>query len=297
MQLEVVFLVAIIALGYGIKRIGWVSADAFGPLSVIALRITLPCALAVSFDSFDMVPSLWRLTYLGLLASLALMFAGGMTGRKRREAAFGILNVQGFNIGLFAMPFVATFVGPDAIVYAAMFDLGSSVAAAGIGYGWAVVMARPDGRPVPAGVSIVRSPVLIAYVLLAGMRLVGLHLPGPVLAFAQLVGSANTFVAMLMIGVSLELAVPTGVRVLRLLGARYLVVAGLCVVAWFFPMNPDQRLVVLMLAFAPLPAMSVAFTGEAGLDVRASAFLVSVTALVAVVAMPAVPAVLTALLG
>ena len=53
------------------------------------------------------------------------MGAGFLAGRPpAADRAFGVLTVQSFNIGLFAIPYVSTFVGPQAIVYAAMFDIG-----------------------------------------------------------------------------------------------------------------------------------------------------------------------------
>ena len=43
-------LVLIIALGFGVKRLGWVRASDFGVFSRVVLGVTLPCALATSFN-------------------------------------------------------------------------------------------------------------------------------------------------------------------------------------------------------------------------------------------------------
>jgi len=295
---------AIIALGYTIKRVGWVRSEDFVPFSVVALRVTLPCAVAVSMNSFDLQPSLFVLPVLGLAVSLVLQGLGYAVGARggRPARAFGVLNLGAFNIGLFAIPYVSTFVGPDAIAYAVMFDIGNAIGAAGIAYGWGLTLANGQGRVSASGLArmVFSSPVLIVYLLLVGMRLLDLHLPGPVLAFAQTVGSANTFLAMLMIGIGLEvvLARHKYARALGLLGVRYAVAALFCVAVWFLPgLDPSVRVVVCMLAWAPIGAMVVAFTGEAGLDVETSAFMTSLSVLVAIVAMPVALGVASALVA
>lgn len=285
-------LVAIIATGYGIKRRGWVAASDFRPLSTIALRITLPCALAVGFDSFDLTPDLVVLPVVGLLLNVLLMAVGFTLGRRTGSPAFGVLNVASFNIGLFAIPYVATFVGPQAIVYAAMFDVGNALGAAGVAYGWGTALAR-GGRVTVGQVArtALGSPLLLPYALLVLMRALDLHLPGPVLAFAETVGGANTFIAMLMIGIGLEVVLPRHqyATAALLLGARYVVAVLFAVGFWFVPgIDPALKVVACMLAFAPIAAMMSAFTGDAGLDVPTSTFMTSVSILVGIVAMPAV---------
>lgn len=295
--MKAVVLVSIIALGYGIKRLGWVQASDFRPLSTIALRITLPCALAVGFDTFDLTPSLAVLPLVGLLLNVILMVAGFLVGGRRGGRAFGVLTLGSFNIGLFAIPYVSTFVGPQAIVYAAMFDVGNTIAAGGIAYGWGLALASGHGVTLRrVAKTAFTSPMLLPYLVLVGLRLLGLHLPGPVLQFAQTVGGANTFLAMLMIGIGLEIVLPRHkyATAATLLGVRYVLVALFALGLWFVPgLEPGMKVVLCMLAFAPIAAMVAAFTGEAGLDVPTSTFMTSASILIGIVAMPAVLALLT----
>lgn len=295
-------LVAIVATGFGIKRLGWVRASDFTVLATIALRVTLPCALAVSFDSFDLTPSLALLPVVAFALNLVLMGCGSWLGAHTPGGrAFGVLNVPSFNIGLFAVPYVAALVGPDAIVYAAMFDVGNALAAAGIGYGWGIALACGDR--ITAG-SLARttftSPLLVPYVVLVLLRAFDLHLPGPVLQFAQVVGGANTFVAMLMIGVGLELVLPRQkyATAAVLLGARYVVAVLFAAAVWCVPgLEAPVRLVLGLLVFAPIAAMASAFTAEAGLDVETATFMSSASILVGLAAMPAALSLFTALSG
>lgn len=285
-------LIAIIALGYGVKCIGWLRASDFTTLSIIALRITLPCALITSFDRFEMRPGLLWLTLFGFCAVMAGQGATWLLERRRgaRAQAFGILNVGSFNIGLFAIPYVGAFLGPEAIVVASMFDIGNALAGAGVAYAWGLGLA--SGRRASV-VSFVRrifsSPVFVTYLALVIMGLLGLHFPGPVLQFTGTVGAANTFVAMFMIGVGLELVLDRRSYrdALRFLATRWTVMAAVAVVLWFvLPFDPASKAILLALLTAPMAAMTSGFTAEAGLDVRVSTFMTTVSVLVAIVAMP-----------
>lgn len=294
-----VVLVSIIASGYLAKRLGWLAASDFKPLSTIVLRVTLPCALAVAFDTVTFTPGLALLPLVGLGINAALLAVGFGLGRRTGSPAFGVLNVSSLNIGLFAMPWIATFLGPSALVYAALIDVGNVVAAAGIAYGWGLALARGDQVTVSRVLlTALRSPLLVPYAVLVGLRLAGLHLPGPVLAFAGTVASANTFLAMFLIGVGLQVVLPREqVRTAAtLLLGRYAVAVAVAIGFWFVPgLDPVLTAVGCMVAFAPIAVMMTAFTGEAGLDVPTSAFMASVSILIGIVAMPAVLAVVPAL--
>ena len=124
-------LVAIIALGYLVKRLGWLRGEDFRVLSTIALRITLPCALIVSFDSFEITPSLLWLSVFAFVVVCGGQVVTWIVERRRGPGAqaFGVLNVSSFNIGLFVIPYLGVFLGPQAVVIASMFDVGNALAA------------------------------------------------------------------------------------------------------------------------------------------------------------------------
>lgn len=291
-------LVAIIATGYLVKRVGWLQASDFPTLTIIALRITLPCALITSFDRFEMRPELLWLTLFGFLTVFGAQVVTWAIERRRgaRAQAFGILNVGSFNIGLFAIPYLGAFLGPEAIVVASMFDIGNALAGAGIAYAWGLGLA--SGRRVSVLGFVKRifsSPVFDTYLVLVVMGLLGLHFPAPVLQFTATVGAANTFVAMFMIGVGLEMVLDRRAygHALRFLGTRWAVMVVAAAVLWFaVPFDAATKGVLLALLCAPMAAMTSGFTAEAGLDVRVSTFMTTVSVLVAIVVMPLVLAVL-----
>lgn len=285
-------LVAIIALGQVIRRVGWVTARDFRVLSVIVVRITLPCVLITSFNEFTLGVDLLRVSVFGFCAVLlGQLFTLVVERRHGRAAqAFGVLNVGNFNIGLFTLPYLATFLGPEAVVVAAMFDLGNAIAASGLGYGLGLSLAR--GIRPRLGVflrTVLSSPVFLTYLVMVTLGLARLRLPDPVIGFTSTVGAANTFLAMLMIGVGLDFSLEPGAyrTAARYLLTRWASVIVAILALWLLtPFSPAEKSVLTVVLCAPMAAMVTGFTEEAGLDVRMSTFMTLITMAVAILALP-----------
>ena len=294
-------LVVIVGIGFGMKRLRWVKAEDFATLSKIVLRVTLPCALATSFNQFEIVPSLLGLTLLGFVVNVVQQAVGYLQHRNGTavQRAFGILHGGSYNIGAFALPYVSAFIGPAAIVYASLFDVGNSLATAGLGRSAAHAVARPHVKQTARSVAklLFTSPVFDTYLALVLMRLLHLQLPSAVIGFTSLVGAANPFLAMFMIGVGLEVGLPrhrlsTAVRGLV---TRYVFSITVSLLVWFLlPFPQEVRMVVVLVLFAPIAAMVPGFTSEIDGHVGTATFMNSVTILIAIIAMPTLYLILTA---
>ena len=292
-------LILIIVIGYVIKRIGWVSAADFPKFSKIVLRITLPSALITSFNTFDITSNLLFLTAIGLLANLILQITGYLVNQRKGgiAQAFGIINLGSYNVGAFAMPYIAGLMGPQSIIFASLFDVGNSFGAAGIGYGWSRSVADEKQKTTLGGFLklMFLSPLFDTYLILLLMRLLGLQLPDEVITFTSTVGGANTFLAMLMIGIGLELGLDAHRFKLafKYLAIRYgfsLIFSILTVL--FLPVSMVVKTILCMLFFSPIASMATGFTDEAGGDVETSAFMNSVSILIGIFALPLVLAVM-----
>ena len=286
-------LIAIVGIGLGIKRLGWVTKDQFGLFAKLVLGITLPCALFTAFNDYHLEYALLGLTVLALVINVAQQALGYLIAsrRGRREQAFAVLNSGSYNIGAFATPYLAGFMGPHAMVYATLFDFGTAFSAAGIGYGWGMALAGEPGtfRWRDTARMVFRSPIFVTYLVLLVMRLLDLRLPDPVITFTSTVGAANPFLAMLMIGIGLELRLSRSkyAAAAKFLAVRYTFSVVAAVACWtLLPLPEEARLVVVMLLFAPIAAMMSGFTAKAGLDVELSAFMTSITLVVGIVALP-----------
>jgi len=286
-------LVAIVGIGLGIKRLGWVTKDHFALFAKLVLGITLPCALVTSFNDYHLDRALLGLTALGLLLNVAQQGIGYLLAarRGREDQAFAVLNSGTYNIGAFATPYVSGFVGPHAMIYSSLFDIGNAVGSAGVGYGWGMALAGDPGahRWRDTGRTLASSPIFVTYMGLLALKLLDLRLPDMLITFTATVGAANPFLAMLMIGIGLELRLHRNkyVAAARHLAVRYVFSTVVAVGCWtLLPLPAEARVVLVMLMFAPIASMVPGFTGKAGLDVELSAFMASVTLVIGIVAMP-----------
>lgn len=286
-------LVLIIALGYAIKRRGWVDDTAVKLFGKILLNITLPAAIITSFNTVEIAPRMLYVTALGFVVVFIGQLVGFLTARARgREAqALAVLHVGPFNIGLFAVPYLATFVGPEGILFAGLFDIGNGLASIVFGYTAAMMLARGRGS-VQTGRALLRAvlmPVFVCYVGMVALRLAGLTIPAPVIGFTSIVGAANTFLAMLMIGIGLQIVLDRSryAAAGRILITRFVVMVALALVVWFLlPLPVVEKAVIVMVLAAPVASLSAAFTAEAGLDIGVSTFTISTSVLISIAAMP-----------
>ena len=99
--------IAIIVLGYVLRRRGFFGPEAFGVLSKIVIRITLPAAIIASSAGKPIDVSMLALSALGFGGGVVYMVAAALIHcrRSRQEQAFAVLNTPGYNIGTFVIPF------------------------------------------------------------------------------------------------------------------------------------------------------------------------------------------------
>lgn len=217
--------------------------------------------------------------------------------KTRTDQAFGVLNTGSFNVGAFTMPYVSGMVGPQALVYATMYDIGNSIVAGGFSYATAKSLVSGErARPVAFVKNILSSPVVLTYLVVITLSVLHVRLPAPVLAFTSTAGAANSFLAMLMIGVGLELDLSKARyrKALKILAVRYPIVVTVAILSWLLlPLPREVRTVLIATLFSPVAAITPAFTAEVRGDVQLSTFLCSATILVAIIVQPLLLAVLS----
>ena len=119
--------IAIIVLGFTLKKIGVFKDSDFSVLSNITLKITLPAAIISNFANKELDPSLFILTLLALGCGGIYVLLGFLLNlnNSKEQRAFEMLNLAGYNIGCFALPFVQSFLGPVGVIACCLFDIGN----------------------------------------------------------------------------------------------------------------------------------------------------------------------------
>lgn len=268
--------VAIIVFGFVLRRVGFFKEDDFYVLSKITLKITLPASVVVSFSQMTIDPSMLVITLLALCGGIVYIGAAFLlnvrTDKERR--AFDIVNIPGYNIGLFALPFVQSFLGPVCTVSTSLFDAGNAIVCLGGSYGIASSVKDGTGFSFKRiGKALLTSVPFMSYIVMLTLNLARFRLPGAVLSLAEIIRNANTFMAMLMIGVGLKLDINTRQlrKLLQVLAVRYGIAAILaCVFYFLLPFELEIRKTLVLLAFSPISSATPAFTGELKSDVGMS---------------------------
>ena len=139
--------IAIIILGYSLRKIDFFHEGDFQVLSKIVLKITLPAAIVVNFSSMELSPSMLVISLIGFCCSgLYVVLAILMNLRNSKERqAFEIINLTAYNIGNFTLPFVQNFLGPVGVVVTSLFDTGNAVVCLGGAYSVASIVKGDNG--------------------------------------------------------------------------------------------------------------------------------------------------------
>ena len=281
--------IAIIILGFVLRRTGFFGPEAFGVLSKIVIKITLPCAIIAGNAGKAIDSSLLTIVLLSFGAGVLYMLLGSLIYKKKgREAqAFGILNIPGYNIGTFAMPFTQNFLGPMGNIATSLFDMGNALICLGGAYGVAAAVKEGKGFDIRRILkNLVTSVPCMTIVIMVILNLFALTPPKPIVSFAQIIGNGNAFLAMFTIGVGFKLS---GDRsqigdMFKILGTRYGVAVVLALIFYFvLPFELEIRQALVILAFSPIGSAIPIFTGELKGDVGLSAAINSVAILISIV--------------
>ena len=253
---------ALIGLGYGAGRRGFFGPEATAALTKFVFYFALSAMLfrfAVQLDLGDLFN--WPFVWAYLCATGAVFLIGLVVallrGCRLEEAAIeGQCSAIG-NTGFLGVPLLALLLGPAAIG-PVMFVLAIDM----IVFGSLIVIlitARRDGRLRPAIIGTVvggllRNPMIVSISLGLAWSAAGIGLPGPMLTFLDVLGSAATPGALFAIGASLagKSAERLSVALWLSFGKLVLHPAAVAVCALMvFAVPRDQALV--MIAAAALP--------------------------------------------
>lgn len=282
--------VAIILLGFFLRLVGVFKEGDFRVLSTITLKITLPASIVVSFAQMEIDPSMLTITLLGFGGGVIyILVALMLNARNRENRAFDVLNLPGYNIGLFAMPFVQSFLGPVGVVTTSLFDTGNAFICLGGSYGIASSIKAGKGFSIGRVLkALLTSVPFLSYVVMIVLNLTGVRMPAVILSFADIIKSANTFMAMLMIGVGFKLSASWKQfgHILKIVIVRYTVAAALGAVFYFLlPFDLEIRKTLVLLAFSPIGSAVPAFTSELKADVGLSSAVNSICIICSIVIM------------
>lgn len=295
---KVASFVLVIVVGIAASHSGKFGDGASRLISKIVFNLTLPAAIIRAFESSTFDVSLLSLIGLGFAANALPFFLSLLVYRNkpRDERIVQQANVSGYNIGCFALAFVQAFFPASGAVATCLFDAGNSLMCTG-GV-WALIRALVLGTDYQCfrdrarifARTLFLSAPFDCYVVLILLSLVGIRIPAGVITLIDPIANANSFLAMLMIGLMIRFSLDAkkAAELARLLAWRFTFALFLCLAAAFvLPLDPAARTVVMVLAWAPAPSTGPLYTLWAGGDEGLAGVANALTVFVGVVVMTA----------
>lgn len=281
--------IAIILLGYVLRRINFFKEGDFTVLSKIVLKITLPAAIVSSFAGKEIDLALLSLALISIGQGVIYMIIMYVINIKRGKdaQAFEILNTAGSNIGNFTMPFAQSFLGPMGVITTSLFDVGNACICLGGSYSIASII-RGGGKFSPLKIlkALSKSVAFDSYVVMVILTFLNIKLPGVVVSFADIIANANAFMAMLMIGVGFKLSGDKSQMgaIVRILTVRYSIALAVALGCYFLiPFSLEVRQALVILAFSPIASAAPAFTADLKGDVGLSSAVNSISIVCSIV--------------
>ena len=263
-------------------------------VSKIVLNITLPCAVISSFAHFQLDLSLLAAVALGLSGNCVMILVALLLTRRETLAAkiFYIFSLAGYNIGCFTLPFAQAFLTPFAVVALCMFDVGNSIMCTGMTYALtASCIGYADGHKDRFSMKSIAEKLLhsapfVVYISMLLLALAGVQFPKSVYTFTDIVGAANPFLSMLMIGMMFEIKLDKQAMgyVKELFSVRYLIsLACAGAFIYFAPFKQEVNYVIALAFMAPCTIIGPIFVEKLGGNVQLASLFNSMTIITSVI--------------
>jgi len=272
-----------IAVGYLMKRTGWLSKQDARVLSKIVINITLPSVILKNLNGIIISRELLAAIVMGFAANAFLLavvfFVTHNAGTEKRYIY--CFSIPLFNISSYAVPVAQSFATTEEIAALLLFNLPTTVFACVVVPTFAKVFCKKSGGldlHIAAGNLLRNVPAMVSI----GMTVLGLlhiSLPRQATGLVSSFSSANTALAMLSIGLLFEPPTKKSAESFRVIALRLGCVTAL---AWFtrsgiVPLGNLSNILTLvlfapMVSFAPAMAYEQGYTGS-GVALANSAYL------------------------
>jgi len=260
--------------------------------SKMVVYLTLPATILIGVNHTKLSNIFFILMFMGLFSNLLLVFLGKFIGRKAtvEERGLYMLDLSGYNIGNFSIPFVSSFF-PAAIPFLAMFDMGNSLMVTGTTQ---AIVELSSGRKKHGFILqeifgvLFRNPPFVVYIFMFILAIFGLSFPDEWLIPIRPLANANTLLSIFTIGLFMEFRLPKGKLklVLKILTWRYLLAFILASLVYFFlPFPAIIKEILLLIFFCPMSFLHMIQAIELGNDKALAGLTISLSMFISLILM------------
>ncbi len=123
---KVMSLAVFIVLGYLLRRFNILKDQAFAAISALVMNVTLPCVILTNLNGVKIQGDMLLIAGLGLLTNVIFLVWGLILTRNITDAQwrdFVRLNIGGYSVGPFAVPYVQSFFPTTGLMATCMLSL------------------------------------------------------------------------------------------------------------------------------------------------------------------------------
>lgn len=281
---------SIVLLGYILKTKGFFKKEDSQLISKIVSRITLPCAVLSSAVQLTFTQVTIIVMVVAIVTDLIMGLVGKFAFAKNGniERASAIINTSGYNVANVTIPFVQAFFPGIGMGYVCMFDIGNSIGWLGLTVSWGKAEADENARFSVKHLinTLLHSIPFLTYILIFTLGVLKLSLPIPIASVVTTIGSANSFLVMLMIGMMIDFKMTKEqfVSVFKIVGLR---LAGFIVfsilIVFLLPVPMLAKTILLLCIVPSAPSISIVFSKELGDESAIPAFINSISLILGIV--------------
>lgn len=205
MNQEFLVIIAIIALGYFLKRIHVFQEKDGEVIATIIFKVTLPALVIVTFDSVQIETSLTLIPVLAIGYGIVIAILGLLLFKNEEKELKGsfLMLACSFNVGLFAFPLVSMIWGSTGLTYFSMFDIGASFLTFVIAYILGSYFSKEGLKLQPVEIikKLGKSVPLMTYLFAVTLNFMRISLPDGVIQIAGILAEANVPLSLLLLGI------------------------------------------------------------------------------------------------
>lgn len=276
--------ISIILIGYLLKLVGVLKKEDSRVVSQIIINLTLPCTILSSTKDITINKITVILIVFALLVNVFTFYFGIVCKRKEQSRllqSVSALNISGFNIGNYAIPFVQSFFAGSAVGYILMFDIGNALCGFGLIYFLSCVHLSGDSRFDIHELwnKLIKSVPFMTYLLVVVLSLLKQQLPEILLNPISVIAAGNTFLSMLLIGLLLEFNISFSElkNAGSIIGLRLLAQVICAVAVWVLPVPVEVKIVMLFCVFTPVTSVTPVYCIKLGYTGTIPAIVSTVT--------------------
>lgn len=286
-QINFTFLVSlsIILITYLFKKVSIIDQKDGDSLVKIVMNITLPSLIITVFSNIELNMNLIFLPLVCILFGILSWFLSKklLKNTPRYNKGSLVISLLGFNIGLFAYPFVENIWGAEGLQYIAFFDMGNAVIIFGLTY--IVASFYGDKQDEYSLKRIFKKLItfipLMSYFLALGLSLTNINFSNTLIySVLEKFAIINGPLVLMILGLYLDFSLEKSEikEIFKVISFKY--VFGLLIGTLLYftlPFEKLYRAVILISLIMPTGMAVIPYSLENNLNLKLSASIVNLT--------------------